>query len=75
LKTLGGIHETRKSKIKTRGIQLLAAGAKIGAESFALCTSLHSGPPAQPGAETSGLNLFDFRVSWNHLRFQVFMSK
>ena len=31
--------------------------------------------PPKPGAETWGFNLFDFRVTWNHPRFQVFMSK
>ena len=31
--------------------------------------------PPKAGAETSGFNLFDFRITWNHPRFQVFMSK
>ena len=57
------------------------SGVRAGRDSSRICClrrqilleslptrALHSGPRTQPGAETSGFNLFDFRVSWNHLR-------
>ena len=77
LKTLGGIHEVRKIK-KLKPILVPRLGPRTSAPAsaprFALRSGLRSGPRAQPRHQM-GFNIFDFRTSWNHPRFQVFMQK
>ena len=48
--------------------------ATASAPRFALRSGLRSGPRAQPRHQM-GFNIFDFRISWNHPRFQVFTQK
>ena len=75
-------------KIETRGIRLLAGSEGRSGDSSRPSDPTRSRnlwfqfiwfssfvKPPKAGAETWGFNLFDFGVTWNHLRFQVFMSK
>ena len=75
-KTLGGIHEMRKQKIETYLVPSLGprTSAPAYAPRFVHRSGLRSGPRAQPRHQL-GFNVFDFRISWNHPRFQVSTQK
>ena len=76
---IGGIHETRfwppprssfdRGALQAfhRGLRSCAAAAKKAFHE----TTYHMVQKPKP----HGFNLFDFRVSWNHQRFRVFMPK
>ena len=67
LKTLGGIHETRKKKLKLLGHPARPSGLRSS-----LRSSLR---PSGPAGCPRSFNLFFCLVSWNHPRFQFLLPK